>query len=84
MTEFVVGFVVGASVVMLACILIPLTRRIRAERPLPTDVETQLLLGLRPDEPEPPPASPPAHPRPYSSDDLAQLRRLGNAARKRR
>ena len=47
--SFVVGLIVGASLVGLLTILIAPSRRVRAERPLPRDVETSLLLGQDPD-----------------------------------
>jgi hypothetical protein len=76
----VLSFVVG-----LLMILIAPSRRVRAERPLPRDVETSLLLGQDPDEvaatPEPPE---PDHPAPYSPNDLAELRRLSSQSRGRR
>src|SRR5689334_2898751 len=42
--QFFVGLIVGASVVALLMIVIAPSRRVRAERPLPRDVETRLLL----------------------------------------
>jgi hypothetical protein len=83
-TEFLVGCVVGASAVLLLVILFPWTKRIRDEKPLPPDVEAQLLLGMTPTEDAPEPESPTDHPRPYSPEDLAQLRRLGHNQKKRR
>ena len=82
--QFVVGLIVGASVVGLLMILIAPSRRVRAERPLPRDVETRLLLGEDPDSPPDPPPSPSAHPAPYSPNDLAALRRLSAESRSRR
>ena len=82
--QFVVGLIVGASVVGLLMILIAPSRRVRAERPLPRDVETRLLLGEDPDSPPDPPPSPTAHPAPYSPTDLAALRRLSAESRSRR
>jgi hypothetical protein len=82
--QFVVGLIVGASVVALLMILIGPSRRVRAEPPLPRDVETKLLLGEDPDDPTIPPPSP-EHPAPYSAKDLADLRRLSeNRPRRRR
>jgi hypothetical protein len=80
---FFVGVVVGASIVGLLVILIAPSRRVRAEPPIPRDVETKLLLGEDPDQTPP---TPPAveHPEPYSPKDLADLRRLGTDPRSRR
>lgn len=61
----------GAAVVALLLILFPPWRRVREEKPLPPDVEAQVLLGEPPEEiaagepsihhhperPAPPPAS---------------------------
>ena len=80
--SFVVGLIVGASLVGLLMIVIAPSRRVRAEHPLPRDVETSLLLGQDPDEvmaPEPPK---PDHPAPYSPNDLAELRRLSTEGRR--
>jgi len=83
--SFAVGLIVGASLVGLLMILIAPSRRVRAEHPLPRDVETSLLLGQDPDKvaetPEPPE---PDHPAPYSPNDLAELRRLSTESRGRR
>jgi hypothetical protein len=81
---FVVGIVVGASVAALLMILIGPSRRVRAEKPLPADVETKLLLGLDPDQPTitPPPRD--DHPRAYTPNELAALQRLGQEQRKRK
>ena len=77
--------IVGASVVGLLMILIAPSRRVRAERPLPRDVETRLLLGQDPDAVDGPEAPPePDHPAPYSPNDLAELRRLSSESRGRR
>jgi hypothetical protein len=81
--QFVVGLIVGASVVALLMILIGPSRRVRAEPPLPRDVETKLLLGEDPDDPTIPPPSP-EHPAPYSAKDLAELRRLSEQRPRRR
>jgi hypothetical protein len=82
--EFVVGLVVGASAASLLLIVVGPSRRVRAEKPLDRDVQTRLLLGQDPDEPTIPPEPPSVeHPRTYSADDLAQLRRLGSSKRKR-
>jgi hypothetical protein len=81
--QFVVGLIVGASLVALVMILIGPSRRVRAEPPLPRDVETKLLLGEDPDQPTIPPPSP-EHPAPYSANDLAELRRLSEQRPRRR
>ena len=81
---FFVGLVVGASTVALLMIVIAPSRRVRAEPPLPRDVETRLLLGENPEEATIPPEPTPDHPAPYSPQDLAELRRLGSDPRSRR
>lgn len=42
--------IVGLALLTLAAIIIAPSRRVRAERPLPADVETRVLLGESPDE----------------------------------
>ncbi len=84
MVQFFVGLVVGASTVALLMILIAPSRRVRAEQPLPRDVETRLLLGEDPDQATIPPEPTPDHPAPYSPQDLAELRRLGTERARRR
>ena len=79
--SFVVGLIVGASLVGLLMIVVAPSRRVRAEHPLPRDVETSLLLGQNPDEVTPPEPPRPDHPAPYSPNDLAELRRLSNEGR---
>ncbi len=81
--QFLVGLVVGASVVAVLMIVIAPSRRVRAEPPLPRDVATKVLLGVDPDQPTIPPASE-DHPAPYSERDLAELRRLSAEHRSRR
>jgi hypothetical protein len=81
--QFVVGLIVGASLVALVMIVIGPSRRVRAEPTLPRDVETKLLLGEDPDQPTIPPPSP-EHPAPYSPSDLAELRRLSEQRQRRR
>jgi len=83
-TQFVVGVVVGASVAALLMILIGPSRRVRAEKPLDRDVESKLLLGQDPDDVTIPPPPPVEHPRQYTPDELAELRRIGNQRKKRR
>jgi hypothetical protein len=82
--QFAVGIVVGASVAALLLLVFAPSRRVRAEKPLDRDVETKLLLGQDPDDPTFPPAPSQDHPQPYSSSELAQLRRLGQAPKRRR
>jgi hypothetical protein len=82
--EFVVGIVVGASAAALLMIVIAPSRRVRAERPLPRDVEAKLLLGQDPDQPTIPPPPRVDHPRQYSPNELAALQRLGQEQAKRR
>lgn len=85
--QFVVGLIVGASIVAVLMIVIAPSRRVRAEPPLPRDVATRLLLGQDPDQPTipPPPRSDAGtHPAPYSPNDLAALRRLSTESRARR
>ena len=84
MLEFVVGIVVGASIAGLLMILIGPGRRVRAERPLPRDVEAKLLLGMDPDQPTSPPPPRTEHPRQYSPNDIAALQRLGHEQQQRR
>ena len=88
MVQFVVALIVGASIVAVLMIVNAPSRRVRAEQPLPRDVETRLLLGQDPDQPTipPPPRSDDAttHPAPYSPNDLAALRRLSAESRARR
>jgi hypothetical protein len=81
--QFVVGLIVGASAVALLTILIAPSRRVRAEPPLPRDVETSLLLGQDPDQAITPPEPPNDHPAPYSPNDLAALRRLSTEGQSR-
>jgi hypothetical protein len=82
--EFVVGLVVGASAAALLMIVIGPSRRVRAEKPLPRDVESKLLLGQDPDQPTIPPAPRTEHPRQYSANELAALQRLGQEQARRR
>ena len=82
--SFFVGLVVGASLVGLLAILIAPSRRVRAEPPLPRDVETSLLLGQDPEQSSDPPEPEADDPAPYSPNDLAELRRLSAERRGRR
>jgi hypothetical protein len=81
---FFVGLVVGASAALLLMIVIAPSRRVRAEHPLPPDVEAKLLLGEDPDQPTIPPEPANDHPAPYSPNDLAALRRIGEERRTRK
>ena len=80
--QFLVGLVVGASIVALLTIIIAPSRRVRAEPPLPRDVETRLLLGQDPDQATIPPA-PRGEPPVYSPNDLAALRKLSAESQSR-
>jgi hypothetical protein len=82
--EFAVGIIVGASVALLLMILIGPSRRVRAERPLPPEVEAKLLLGQDPDQPTIPPAPRVEHRRHYSPNELAALQKLGEEQHRRR
>jgi hypothetical protein len=81
---FFVGIVVGAALVALLVILIGPSRRVRSEPPLPTDVESKLLLGQDPEQPTIPPPPRVDHPRQYSPNELAQLQKLGDEQRRKR
>ena len=81
---FFVGLVVGASVAALLMIVIGPSRKVRAEPPLPYDVEAKLLLGQDPEQPTIPPPPVVEHPRQYSPNELAQLQKLGEESRRRR
>jgi hypothetical protein len=65
-------------------IVIAPSRRVRAERPLPPDVEAKLLLGQDPDQPTIPPPPRTDHARQYTPNELAALQRLGQQKRRRR
>jgi len=81
---FVVGLIVGASLVGLLMIVIAPSRRVRAEPPLPREVEMSLLLGQDPDQAVTAPPEPEnEHRAPYSPNDLAALRRLSTESRGR-
>ena len=82
--EFVVGIVVGASAAALLMILIGPSRRVRAEPPLPREVETKLLLGQDPEQPTIPPPPRVEHPRQYSANELTALQRLGQEEQQQR
>ena len=83
MIPFVVGIVVGASVAALLMILIGPSRRVRAERPLPPDVEARILLGQDPEQPTIPPPPSVDEPRQYTPNELAALQRLGDQRRRK-
>jgi hypothetical protein len=84
MMTFVVGVVVGASVVGLAMIVIAPSRRVRAEPELDREDVTRLLLGQNPDERtgQQPVVDP--HPRNYDASELAALRSIGQKPSQRR
>jgi hypothetical protein len=82
--QFLVGLVVGASIAMLLMIVIGPSRRVRAEHPLPPDVEAKLLLGEDPDQPTIPPPPSNEHPAMYSPNELAALRSIGEERKPRR
>ena len=84
MTQFVVGIVVGACAAAVLMILIGPSRRVRAEHPLPPDVEAKLLLGQDPEQPTIPPPPRTDHPRQYSPNELAALQKLGDEEQRRR
>jgi hypothetical protein len=78
-TTFVVGFIVGASVVALLTIVIAPSRRVRSEQAMPREDVTRLLLGQNPDEPTIPPATSDEHPRSYDPKELQALRNIGQS-----
>jgi hypothetical protein len=82
--QFFVGIVVGACAAAALMILIAPSRRVRAEHPLPHDVEAKLLLGQDPEQPTIPPPPRVDHPRQYSPTELAQLQKLGDEESRRR
>ena len=82
--QFVVGIVVGASVAALLMIVIGPSRRVRAEQPLPPDVEAKLLLGEDPEQPTIPPPPRVDHPRQYTPNELAALQKLGDEQQRRK
>jgi hypothetical protein len=82
---FVVGIVVGASAAVLLMILIGPSRKVRAEPPLSPEVEARLLLGQDPDQPTiPPPPRGADIGRPFTSEELAALQRLGEERSRKR
>ena len=84
MVQFVVGLIVGASLVALLMIVVAPSRRVRAERGLPPDVEAKLLLREDPEQPTIPPPPRVDHPRQYSPEDLAALQRLGQSQKRKK
>ena len=82
--QFVVGLIVGASIVGLLMIIIAPSRRVRAEPPLSRETETRLLLGQDPEQPTIPPPPPVEEPRQYTANELAALQRLGQEQQQRR
>jgi hypothetical protein len=81
--QFLVGFIVGAAIVGLLVILVGPSRRVRAEHPLPPDVEAKLLLGEDPDQPTIPPPPRADHPRQYTPNELAALQRLSQQPKRK-
>ena len=81
---FFVGLVVGAAAVALVTIVIGPSRRVRAEPPLPHDVEAKMLLGQDPEQPTIPPPPRVDHPRQYTPNELAALQRLGDERRRKK
>ena len=84
MLQFIVGIVVGASLVVLVMIVVAPSRRVRAEQPLPPDIEAKLLLHEDPEPTIPPPLSSDQHPQQYSPEDLAALQRLGQTRKRKK
>ncbi len=84
MAEFVVGVVVGVSVTALVFIVVGPSRRVRAERRLPDDEETELLLGRTPGSEPVVPMPEIPHPREYEPAELQALKRLSGTTGKRR
>lgn len=84
MLEFVVGVVVGVSVTALLFIVVGPSRRVRAERPLPDDEETEILLGRTPGTQPVDPLPEIPHPREYATAELQALKRLGGTTGRRR
>ena len=82
--QFLVGIIVGASAAALIMIVIAPSRRVRAEQPLPPDVEMKLLLGQDPDQPAMPPPPRVDHPRQYTAEELAALSKLGEARKRKK
>ncbi len=81
---FIVGLVVGASVAAFLMILIGPSRKVRAEAPMPPDVQAKLLLGQDPEQPTMPPPPRVDHDQPYSPNDLAELQRLGDQRKRKK
>jgi hypothetical protein len=81
--QFVIGIIVGAAIVGLIVILVGPSRRVRAEHPLPPDVEAKLLLGEDPDQPTIPPEPRTDHPRQYTPNELAALQRLSQQPKRK-
>jgi len=82
--QFIVGIVVGASLVVLVMIVVAPSRRVRAEQPLPPDIEAKLLLHEDPEPTIPPPLRSDQHPQQYSPEDLAALQRLGQTRKRKK
>jgi hypothetical protein len=81
---FIVGLVVGASVAAFLMILIGPSRKVRAEAPLPPDVQAKLLLGQDPEQPTMPPPPRVDHDQPYTPNELAELQRLGDQRKRKK
>jgi hypothetical protein len=81
--QFLVGIIVGAAIVGLIVILLGPSRQVRAEHPLPPDVEAKLLLGEDPDQPTIPPTRRPDQPRQYTPNELAALQRLSQQPKRK-
>jgi hypothetical protein len=81
---FLVGVVVGASVVALATIVIAPSRRVRSEQALRREDVTRLLLGQDPDEPTTPVPVVQPQSRSYDAKELAALRSIGQRPSRRR
>jgi hypothetical protein len=83
---FLVGFIVGASIVALATIVIAPSRRVRAEERMDSEDVTRILLGQDPDEPttQTPIVDVTDHPRNYDTSELQALRNIGQRTGGRR
>lgn len=81
---FLVGLVVGASVAAFLMILIGPSRRVRAEGPLPPDIEAKLLLGQDPEQPTIPPPPRVDNEQAYTPSELAELQRLGDQRKRKK
>jgi len=82
--EFLVGVVLGVSVAALLFIIVGPTRRVRAERRVTDDDETEILMGRLPCRDATAQGEPAQATDEYKTEDLQALRRLGGAPAKRR